>query len=151
MAIGTAIAEQLKDYAQYSLCCPVGTGSTLTGLIASSPNANCIGFSVLKGSDSLSSRVERSLQCLGRSHKKWQLMTEFHQGGYGKITPQLLKFMAEFERRNQVLIEPVYTAKMLWGIEQLAKRHFWQKGSVVVAIHTGGLQGRRGYQGLATL
>lgn len=58
--------------------------------------------------------------------------------------------MAEFEHREGMMIEPVYTAKMLWGIEALAKDGFWAPGSTIIAVHSGGLQGRRGYPELLT-
>ncbi len=70
----------------------------------------------------------------------------FHGGGYGKrLPPYLLSFWREFETRNKILIDPVYTLKMLWGINSLALQGYWPKHSKIMAIHTGGIQGRRGF------
>jgi 1-aminocyclopropane-1-carboxylate deaminase len=143
MAISSAVSQQL-GHENYTLCCPVGTGSTLTGLIAGT-GAQCLGFSVLKGEDKLSAKVQQQLEILGRESSSWQLLTGFHHGGYGKVSNELLQFMRQFEENNQLQLEPVYTAKMFWGIEKLAEQNFWPEGSIVVAIHTGGLQGRRGF------
>ncbi len=151
MALSAALSEQLPT--DYTLCCPVGTGSTLAGLVAgASTDAHreiqYLGFSVLKGKDKLSAKIHRQIALLGKDNNDWQLITGFHHGGYGKVSAELLEFMSLFEKRNNVLLDPVYTAKMLWGIETMAAQGFWPKGSTVVAIHTGGLQGRRGFDAL---
>lgn len=147
-AIAQSTARQLKE--PYTLCSAVGTGSTLAGLIAgSSASTKLLGISVLKGEDSLSAKVREWLNLLGiDSHSPsadWNIETGFHHGGYAKISPELLRFMSEFEQRNHLLLDPVYTVKMLWAIETLAKQGYWAKDSRVVAIHSGGLQGRRGF------
>lgn len=153
MAIASALAEQLEHVDNYSLCCATGTGATLTGLIAASPpKSQCVGFSVLKGEDQLSDRVRRGLGLLGidgfgsgLKTKQWNVQTGFHHGGYGRASAELLGFMSSFEDLNGLPLEPVYTAKMLWGIEKLAEAGYWSRGSTVVALHSGGLQGRRGF------
>lgn len=149
MAISAALAEQVPG--DYTVCCPVGTGSTLAGLVAGADtdthrSIRHLGFSVLKGEDKLSTKIRRQLVLLGKNNNDWQLITGFHHGGYGKVSAAMLAFMSLFEKRNNVLLEPVYTAKMLWGIEALAAKGFWPKGSIIIAIHTGGLQGRRGFE-----
>ena len=151
MAMGWAIDQQLS-YTPYTLCSAVGTGTTLAGLIAASPRASVLGFSALKGEGSLTQKVERWLGLLGRQGRvPWRLVSDYHCGGYAKTSPELLDFMAAFEARNHLLLEPVYTAKMLWGMEKLAEQGYWPRGSTLVAIHSGGLQGRRGFAGLSTV
>lgn len=143
--ITQAISSQLNGK-PYTLCAASGTGSTLAGMIAGAANnVSCIGFSVLKGEDQISAKVVNWLTLLGCSNTNWQLKTGFDHGGYAKYSPELIRFMNEFEERNQLLLEPVYTAKVLWGIEALAKSGYWKQGSTVVALHSGGLQGRRGF------
>jgi 1-aminocyclopropane-1-carboxylate deaminase len=145
ISIAHAVSKQLYNK-PYTLCSAVGTGSTLAGLVAGSPNqVDCLGFSVLKGEDRLSLRVSEWLTLLGVEKERWQIKTGFHHGGYAKVTPELLEFMRVFEQRNELLLDPVYTAKMLWAIESLAKTGYWAKGSQIVALHSGGLQGRRGF------
>ncbi|MBX2809724.1 MAG: pyridoxal-phosphate dependent enzyme [Cellvibrionaceae bacterium] len=144
-AIGAALAKQLPVH-NYTVCCAVGTGSTLAGIIAGSPpGVSHIGVSVLKGEDRLSASVCSWLDALDAKNRDFTLLQGYHHGGYAKVTPQLLAFMQAFEARNKLRLEPVYTAKLLWAIECLAEENFWPPGSTVVAIHTGGLQGRRGY------
>ncbi len=145
VAVDVAVAEILGDTG-YILCSAAGTGSTLAGLIAgASERCRCVGISVLKGEDQLTPKINHWLSLLGKTNKQWRLFTDFHHGGYGKTSPELMAFIAEFEQNNQLLLEPVYTAKMLWAIEQLAKIDYWPENSKIVAIHSGGLQGRRGF------
>lgn len=155
-AIGESIAQAFSG--DYTVCMAVGTGTTLSGIITGLPeNQPCLGFSVLKGEDQLSSKVESWLnrlalnnenlreQSSNRKQAAWQVVTGYHHGGYAKTTPELLQFMAELETDNDLLLEPVYSAKMLWGIERLALADYWAEGSTIVAVHGGGLQGRRGF------
>ena len=145
IAIARAVAKQLHNN-PYTLCSAVGTGSTFAGLVAGSPSTvDCLGFSVLKGEDKLGAKVSEWLSLLGVKNERWQIKTGFHHGGYAKVTPELMEFMRAFELRNELLLDPVYTAKMLWAIESLAKTGYWAEGSQVVALHSGGLQGRRGF------
>ncbi len=117
-------------YAPNYVCCPVGTGGTVAGLAKSaSTETTVLGFMALK-----ISTVENS--------SGWIPLTDYHFGGYAKTTPILLDFIRSFEKRNNVLIEQVYTGKMLYGIYDLARQGYFSDGATVVAIHTGGLQGR---------
>jgi 1-aminocyclopropane-1-carboxylate deaminase len=66
---------------------------------------------------------------------------DYHFGGYAKTTPELLTFMKQFIARHGMLIDPVYTAKLFYAIEDLARNHVIDKDEKVMAIHTGGLLG----------
>jgi 1-aminocyclopropane-1-carboxylate deaminase len=54
--------------------------------------------------------------------------------------------MLEFEQESQLQLDPIYTLKMCWGVKQLLLQDYWPRGSRVVLVHTGGLQGRRGFK-----
>lgn len=118
------------------LCCPVGTGGTLAGLInGSSGSGSIIGFSVLKNGSFLNDEVRR----FGTRYDNWSIQTEYDFGGYAKSTPWLSSFIEEFRRANDIPIEPVYTGKMMAGIFDLISKGFFKRGSTVLAIHTGGI------------
>lgn len=142
--IGESIAQNFSG--AYTVCSAMGTGTTLAGIIAGSPQrANHIGVNVLKGEDSLSRVVQSYLDQEQCSNRHWSVVNGYHCGGYAKAPAHLLAFMNQVEVQNDVLLEPVYSAKMLWAVDQLAQSDFWQRGSTIVAIHGGGLQGRRGF------
>jgi 1-aminocyclopropane-1-carboxylate deaminase/D-cysteine desulfhydrase-like pyridoxal-dependent ACC family enzyme len=122
------------------VCCACGTGATLTGLAMSAKGkGRCAGFSALKGGDFLRDSLE---QLAGKAVAgQTRLVTEYHFGGYAKQTPDLLDFIDRFWKEHGILLDPVYTGKMMYGIyDQATKGHF-KEGEKILAIHTGGLQG----------
>ena len=69
-------------------------------------------------------------------------MYDYHFGGYAKVTNELTEFMNEFEKQFNIPLDPIYTAKMMFGVMDLVKKNFFESGSTILVIHTGGLQGR---------
>ncbi|WP_460985261.1 1-aminocyclopropane-1-carboxylate deaminase/D-cysteine desulfhydrase [Spirosoma fluminis] len=121
--------EALPDY----VCCAVGTGGTVLGLAQTAPvTTTVLGFLALKASDFQ----------LPKPAPNVQLVPDYAFGGYAKTTPDLLAFIRLFEQKSGIRIEQVYTGKMLYGIYDLARQGFFPDGASVVAVHTGGLQGR---------
>jgi 1-aminocyclopropane-1-carboxylate deaminase/D-cysteine desulfhydrase-like pyridoxal-dependent ACC family enzyme len=122
----------------------------LAGLVAGATgHGQVVGFSALKGGDFLRQEVGRLLRDYEdltaqpvTAHANWQVQTEYHFGGYARVQPSVLAFIRRFEGENGIPLEQVYTAKMLCGIEDLLGAGFFGRGTAVVALHTGGLQGR---------
>ncbi|MEQ1105129.1 1-aminocyclopropane-1-carboxylate deaminase/D-cysteine desulfhydrase [Acinetobacter ursingii] len=120
------------------ICCAVGTGGTITGLIESSHfNQNILGFSALKG-DFLTSDVAHLT-----AKKNWKIIDEYCCGGYAKTSAQLIEFIQLFEKQYQIPLEPIYTGKMLFGIFDLIEKAYFPPHTRILAIHSGGLQGRQ--------
>ncbi|MGS2739927.1 1-aminocyclopropane-1-carboxylate deaminase/D-cysteine desulfhydrase [Sinomicrobium sp. M5D2P17] len=118
------------------ICCAVGTGGTIAGLINSSgENQKVLGFPALKG-DFLTDDIRKFAQ-----KENWRLQNEFHFGGYAKVNKELICFINDFRQKTGVPLDPVYTGKMLYGILKLINNGYFKSGSKVLAIHTGGLQG----------
>ena len=128
--------EGLKfDY----LCCPVGTGGTISGIIESSGTyQKILGFPALKG-DFLTKEIEK-----WTSKKNWELISDYHFGGYAKINKALINFMNEFKASHKIQLDPVYTGKMIYGILDLISNDYFPAKSRILAIHTGGIQGIQG-------
>jgi len=119
------------------ICAAVGTGGTISGLINSAQNhQNIIGFPALKGSF-----LVEEIQKLTSKTQNWNLNLDYHFGGYAKYNIELIRFINQFKELHNVLLDPVYTGKMLFGIFDLIENNFFEKGSKILAIHTGGLQG----------
>ena len=120
------------------ICCAVGTGGTITGLIESSHfNQNILGFSALKG-DFLTHDVAHLT-----AKKNWKIIDEYCCGGYAKTSAQLIEFIQFFEKQYQIPLEPIYTGKMLFGIFDLIGKAYFPPHTRILAIHSGGLQGRQ--------
>lgn len=135
-----------EDMIKFSyICCPVGTGGTLAGLICRlKGKSQIIGIPVLKG-DFLVNQIEILSKDNCGSYDNWQLVQDYHFGGYAKFDPHLIEFINDFKKRFSIQLDPIYTGKMMFAIFDLAKKSFFKKGSRIVAIHTGGLQGIAGF------
>ena len=92
----------------------------------------------------LQQEVEKNLQQFSSSKKNWQLIFDYHFGGYAKINVQLVTFINQFKNKHNIPLDPVYTGKMLFGIMDLINKNHFPKGSKILVIHTGGLQGIEG-------
>lgn len=118
------------------VCAAVGTGGTLAGLIKGShPGQHIIGFPALKG-DFLKDEIVKFVQA-----ENWSLQTGFHFGGYARVNEVLVDFINAFKLKTGIPLDPVYTGKMMYGIQVLAEEGFFNPGTKILAIHTGGLQG----------
>ncbi len=122
------------------ICTAVGTGGTISGLINASDNhQKIIGFPALKG-EFLVDEINQFVQ-----KKNWNLQTNYHFGGYAKYNDALIQFINNFKKETDVLLDPVYTGKMLFGILDLVDKNQFAKNTKILAIHTGGIQGIEGF------
>lgn len=122
------------------ICSAVGTGGTISGLInASKNNQKVIGFPALKA-DFLKTEISEFVQ-----KENWSLQTDYHFGGYAKYNEALITFINNFKNETSILLDPVYTSKMFYGILDLVEKNQFKEGSKILAIHTGGIQGIEGF------
>lgn len=129
------------------ITCPVGTGGTLSGLISGlNGKRKVMGFSALKG-NFLEKEVEQLLTSFNLgTYSNWEINTDYHFGGYAKVKPDLIQFIEEFEEAHGIPLEPIYTGKMFYGLFDLIRNDFFEKGTTIIALHTGGLQGNAGFE-----
>ena len=118
---------------------PVGTATTFAGIVDANENGSkIIGFGVLKNLNDLPKRFN---ELKVDSSKKYWFNNDYHFGGYAKKTPELISFMNQFYEKHSVPLDFVYTAKMMFGIYDLINKKYFERGSRILCIHTGGLQG----------
>lgn len=128
------------------ICCACGTGVTLSGILLSlKKDQSAIGFQSLKAKGYIKKEVEKWLGHFDSYTTNWHVEEEYHFGGYAKTKTELIDFTDHFEKNNAVPLDNIYTGKMLFGIYDLIKKGVFKKGSTIIAIHTGGLQGNAGY------
>lgn len=121
------------------LCCPVGTGGTISGLINSAlPHQKILGFPALKG-EFLQNEI-----CIFVQNKNWELQHDYHFGGYGKVTEEYINWINWFYRQTGIPLDPIYTGKMVYGVLDLIKKNYFPSKAKILMIHTGGLQGIAG-------
>jgi 1-aminocyclopropane-1-carboxylate deaminase/D-cysteine desulfhydrase-like pyridoxal-dependent ACC family enzyme len=130
------------------LAVAAGTGGTLAGLVLGLVGQEqAMGVAALKNGSFLHSEVDALMQqAAGRTFSNFSLQTDYHFGGYAKYSADLLEFIRQFRARHGVLLDPVYTGKLLFGLLDLIGKGHFRRGSTVVAIHTGGLQAWAGWE-----
>jgi len=127
--------EAKYDY----ICVAVGTGGTLAGIVNSlGPHQTAIGFSVLQGT------FQKSVVQNFTSNTNYKIIDSYNFDGYAKIDQDLIRFINQFKKEQQIQLDPIYTGKLFYGIFDLIKKGLFKKNSRILAIHTGGLQGIAG-------
>jgi 1-aminocyclopropane-1-carboxylate deaminase len=134
----------LKSYdtqAFTNIIAAVGTGTMLAGLIrGAAPHQHVTGISVLKNNFPVHNAISK---LAGKPKTAFQVLHNFHFGGYAKHTPELLRFMNDWYAETNIPTDFVYTAKTFFAAEELIQTGFFPPGSSLLLIHSGGLQGNR--------
>lgn len=139
---GAAEIAQLVHGDYTHICCAVGTGTMLAGLLQSAkPHQHIVGISALKltPGNSIESFIDEST-----NHKKnYTIFYDYHFGGYAKKNSELIAFMNNFYTQTGIPADFVYTAKLFYAVTNLAAKGYFSAGSKILIIHSGGLQGNR--------
>jgi 1-aminocyclopropane-1-carboxylate deaminase len=123
------------------ICCAVGTGTTLAGILNSAgPEQKIVGVSVLKGTAN-DKPVEHSWIKNHVRIENLQMIHDGHFGGYAKYTGSLIQFMNDTFRNSGIPTDFVYTGKLFYAVTRMAAIHAFPEGSRILILHTGGLQG----------
>jgi len=147
------VAELIGELRQHTdfdaVAVAAGTGGTLAGLALGLAEAGyparAVGVAALKGGDFLRADIDALTQAAGRTLTNYELHTSYHFGGYAKLPAGLRAFIGQFEADFGVLLDPIYTSKLLAGVLDLVEKGHFAPGSTVVAVHTGGLQAWAGF------
>lgn len=133
------IADHYKGQDFTHVCCAVGTGTMMAGLINASLLSQTItGISVMKNNTELEPAVNTLIK---PQHPAFNIVHDYHFGGYAKHKPELIRFMNMFYMGTGIPSDFVYTAKLFYAINDLLKNKFFPIGSKILIIHSGGLQG----------
>jgi len=125
-----------QDY----ICCAVGTGGTIAGIVnASNDKQTVIGFPAIKGFEQLEKDVDN-----WTNTANYKFINDYVGNGYAKINMDLVAFINEFNVLHSIPLDAIYTGKMMMGILDLIAKDYFPKGSSILAIQTGGLQGNKG-------
>ena len=121
------------------ICCAIGTGGTISGIINSVlDHQKVLGFPSLKG-DFLQDEIRNFVE-----NQNWELITGYHFGGYGKVSEELIAFINQFYAETKIPLDPIYTGKMVFGVIDLISENYFPANSKILLIHTGGIQGIQG-------
>ena len=143
------------DAAFDRICVACGTATTIAGIALSlHEGQRAIAFPVLKNGAFLAQEIESlltnylasGLPSPYSSPASWELVCDYHFGGYAKVNDKLLVFSQQFTQEHGVPLDYVYTAKMFYGVMDLLQQGFFCRGNSLLLVHTGGLQGNVGME-----
>ncbi|WP_254165109.1 1-aminocyclopropane-1-carboxylate deaminase/D-cysteine desulfhydrase [Chryseosolibacter histidini] len=125
------------------LMLPVGTGGTMAGIVCGLQGRRKVtGVAALKNGDFLKTEIDKLIrESSGSTYENWSLLTSYHHGGYAKVTNELLDFMKTIKTEHDLPLDHVYTGKLLWAVMKEIDMGQFARGTTVLALHTGGLQG----------
>jgi len=131
-----------KEDSQFDyICSCVGTGGTISGIINNAKNhQKVLGFPVLKGDF-----LENEILKYAKKQENWELNNDYHFGGYGKYSDELIHFINRFKSQTDIPLDPIYTGKMMFGVLDMINKKRFPNGSKILIIHSGGIQGIVGF------
>ncbi len=133
------ILDHCKKETYTHICCAAGTGTMTAGLINGAPPSSLvIAISVLKNNFALEEKIKI---LSGKTKTPFQLIHDYHFGGYAKKKTGLIDFMNEFYRHTTIPSDFVYTGKLFFAVNDLISNNFFPAGSNVIILHSGGLPG----------
>jgi 1-aminocyclopropane-1-carboxylate deaminase/D-cysteine desulfhydrase-like pyridoxal-dependent ACC family enzyme len=137
------IMDLVKDNNYTHICTATGTATTLAGiLMAAKPLQTVVSIPVLKGFTDNKNGIKQLTGKAGE-FENMLVLNNYHFGGYAKKTGLLIQFMNQCWQQHQLPLDFVYTAKMLFGTIDAVKNDTFTKGSKILCLHTGGLQGNK--------
>jgi 1-aminocyclopropane-1-carboxylate deaminase len=131
-----------KEDSQFDyICSCVGTGGTISGIINNAKDhQKVLGFTVLKGDF-----LENEILKYAKKQENWELNNDYHFGGYGKYSDELIHFINRFKSQTDIPLDPIYTGKMMFGVLDMINKKKFPNGSKILIIHSGGIQGIAGF------
>lgn len=142
--LGARGCAEIIDELEHSydqIFCAAGTGTTaaglLTGIMRKQPQARLHVIAVLKGAGFLSEEISKYSEGL----TNFDLHTDYHFGGYAKYNDELLYLVRDFVSATGILIDQVYTGKMIFALMDMIRNDKFKPGSRILAVHTGGTFG----------
>jgi 1-aminocyclopropane-1-carboxylate deaminase len=135
-----SIMEEITKPDYTHILVAIGTGTTLAGLVAAKTyKQQVIGISVLKNNLTLSQKINALLP--EKRHNQYILFHQFHFGGYAKQGAALINFMNQWFRQTGIPTDFVYTGKLFYAANELVNENYFERGSKLLIIHSGGIQG----------
>jgi len=122
------------------ICCSIGSGCTAVGIIKSLKfDQSFLGFSSFKNNSQIKNIISEKVKTMN-----WEINSEYNFGGFGQVNNELKKFIKDFKNTYAIMLDPIYTSKLFFGLFDMISKNKLPKDSRILVLHTGGLQGLQG-------
>lgn len=142
--------EEITDQLGYDpdyIIMDLGTGGTFAGVLSKvSDKTQLIGIAAIKGVDwnnTLIDLFEGENTFLKKTN--WKILDDYHFGGFAKHNDDLINFINSYKSKFGILLDPIYTGKLVYALDDLIKKKYFKENSNIIWIHGGGLQGISGF------
>ena len=123
------------------ICCSIGSGCTAVGIIKSLKfDQSFLGFSSFKNNSQIKNIISEKVKTMN-----WEINSEYNFGGFGQVNDELKKFIKDFKNTYAIMLDPIYTSKLFFGLFDMISKNKLPKDSRILVLHTGGLQGLKGF------
>lgn len=132
------------------ICCTAGTGTTLTGVVLSlREGEKLLGFPSVRGGEYLKEEIKKNIVNFFpdkiNKMNSLQLICNYHFGGFAKVNDELKNFVKDFFDQTKIQLDLIYNGKMMFGLFEMIRQSSFKKGTRILVIHCGGIQGNRGF------
>jgi 1-aminocyclopropane-1-carboxylate deaminase len=115
----------------------------MAGLVAGGA-MEVLGIAAVRDGSGIEQRIAAHLSRLGRPDSgRYRVMERFAGRGFARLDAPHHALMKDFRANHGVPLDPVYTVKLFHALLVLAGEGYFARGTRVLAMHSGGLQGCR--------
>jgi len=119
-----------------------GTGTTSAGIIKYIQGKSAIKVINVLKNESLHSEIESKIYGGSRN---WEVIGDYHFGGYAKTTKELRTFAQGFYNDYKIPLDPIYNSKLFYAMQDMMDKKLFKQGANILIINTGGYQGIDAY------
>ena len=142
--INETLSQLTDPIDHWMVCC--GTGGTAAGMINALQNrTHLTAFQILEGTGMKADITKLLSEISEGTFDNWEINADYHFDGYAKWHESLISFINDFKEQQGIALDPIYTGKMMYGIFDKVVKGEFSRGTTIVAVHTGGLQGIEGF------
>jgi len=133
------VAEVIAELPECEIvCCPCGTGGTVAGLVMGlKGRSKVLGVAAWRGEAWLEQDIEDMLAASGVLWRNYEITYSYHEGGFGKISEDLMTVIRHFRTANSLWLDARFTAKMILALLGEANAGRFAAGTTIIALHTG--------------
>ncbi len=140
------VTQQLGKSPDY-IVMDLGTGGTFAGVLSQlNSETKLVGISAIKGVDwnkTLTKIFNGDTAFIEKNN--WEIFEDYNFGGFARFNDKLIDFINNFKKDYGIQLEPIYSGKLVFGMLDLLDKNYFKKGSTIVWVHGGGLQGIKGF------
>lgn len=138
--VAEEINEQVETPTEVIAAC--GTGTTIAGLsLRLNHQHSLIGVKMLQDGG-----IEQQVKKISKEYKRIEFIYHKALGKFAERSREVEQFIVQFYEKNEILLDPIYTGKMIYIIDRLLSEGLLEIDKELLFYHSGGLHGYVAYR-----